>query len=105
MFELRPAAKEQLDIHFAGKDKELIRIYLASGCGGQRLSLALDERKDDDQVFEADGYSFLMEPALFEQAKPVTITFDAERGFGVESKMKFAEGGGCGSCGCSGSCG
>ena len=53
MFELRPAAKEQLDIHFTDKDKEPIRIYLASGCGGQRLSLALDERKDDDQVFEA----------------------------------------------------
>ena len=46
-----------------------------------------------------------MESDLFEQAKPVTVTFDADRGFGVESKMKFAEGGGCGSCGCSGSCG
>ncbi|GAB6111110.1 IscA/HesB family protein [Desulfomicrobium escambiense] len=104
MFILQPAAKEQLDQHFNGKDKEPIRIYLASGCGGPRLGLALDEHKTGDQVFEIDGYSFLMEEALFEQAKPVTVLFDQNTGFSVESSMVFPEGGGCSSCGCGGSC-
>ncbi|HCU68001.1 MAG TPA: adhesin [Desulfomicrobium sp.] len=105
MFNIQPTAKEQLDEHFKGKDKEPIRIYLASGCGGPRLGLALDEHKNGDQVFEIDGYSFLMEEALFEQAKPVTVLFDQNTGFSVESSMVFPEGGGCSSCGCGGSCG
>jgi Fe-S cluster assembly iron-binding protein IscA len=105
MITLQPAAKEQLDAHFTGKDKEPIRIYLASGCGGARLGLALDERKDGDQVLEAGGYSFLMEEGLFEQAKPVSVLFDENMGFTVESSMVFPEGGGCSSCGCGGSCG
>lgn len=113
MFVLNPAAKEQLDMHFNGKDKESIRIYLASGCGGPRLGLALDDTKDSDQVFEIEGYSFLMENDLFEQAKPVTVTFDQGMGFAVQSSIVFPEsgdgcssgGGGCSSCGCGGSCG
>ena len=106
MFVLNPAAKEQLDMHFNGKDKEPIRIYLASGCGGPRLGLALDEKKDSDNVFEVEGYSFLMENDLFEQAKPVTVAFDQGMGFTVQSSIVFPEsGGGCSSCGCGGSCG
>jgi Fe-S cluster assembly iron-binding protein IscA len=106
MFTLQPAAKAQLDEHFGGKDKEPIRIYLASGCGGPRLGLALDEKKADDQVFDVEGYSFLVEGSLFEQAKPMEVLFDQNTGFTVESSMVFPEGGGgCSSCGCGGSCG
>lgn len=106
MFTLEPAAKEQLDVHFSGKDKEPIRIYLAGGCGGPRLGLALDEQKAGDQVFDVEGYSFLMEDGLFEQAKPVTVLFNPDMGFSVQSNMVFPEGGGgCSSCGCGGSCG
>ena len=106
MFILQPAAKEQLDVHFGGKDKEPIRIYLASGCGGPRLGLALDEKKDGDQVFDVDGYSFLVESTLFEQAKPMSVGFDSNMGFSVDSSMVFPQsGGGCSSCGCGGSCG
>lgn len=106
MFVLKPAAKQQLDQHFNGKNAESIRIYLASGCGGPRLGLALDEQKDGDQIFDVDGYSFLMEEALFEQAKPVSVDFDQHMGFAIQSSMKFPEtAGGCSSCGCGGSCG
>jgi len=101
MFVLNPAAKEQLDMHFGDKDKEPIRIYLSSGCGGPRLGLALDDKKATDQVFEVDGYSFVMETALFEEAKPVTVTFDQNMGFAVQSSLVFpASKGGCSSCGC-----
>jgi hypothetical protein len=46
-----------------------------------------------------------MEEGLFEQAKPVSVLFDENMGFTVESSMVFPEGGGCSSCGCGGSCG
>lgn len=107
MFVLNPAAKEQLDQHFDGKDKEPIRIYMASGCGGPRLGLALDNQKDGDQVLDVDGYTFLVESALFEEGKPMTVNFDPQMGFAIESSIKFPEskGGGCSSCGCGGSCG
>ena len=94
MFILNPVAKAQLDEHFGGKDKEPIRIYLASGCGGPRLGLALDDKKAEDQVFEVDGYSFLVEGALFEQAKPMEVLVDQNTGFTVASSMVFPEGGG-----------
>ena len=31
MFELTKAAKEQLDMHFTGKDVSPIRVYMAAG--------------------------------------------------------------------------
>jgi len=31
MFELTKAAKEQLDMHFSGKEVSPIRVYLAAG--------------------------------------------------------------------------
>ncbi|HCF05217.1 MAG: HesB-like protein [Desulfomicrobiaceae bacterium] len=103
MFSLSSAAQRQLDQHFEGKDKEPIRVYLAAGCGGPRLGLALDEPKAGDATFEQGGYSFVMEQGLFDAAKPVEIDFNEQWGFVVKSSMQFPEGGGCSSCG--GGCG
>ncbi len=103
MFSLTPAAQRQLDLHFDGKTKEPIRVYLAAGCGGPRLALALDDAKPGDATFEQGGYSFLMEQGLFDAAKPVEVDFNDQWGFVVQSNLKLPQGGGCSSCG--GSCG
>lgn len=103
MFSLTPAAQRQLDLHFDGKAKEPIRVYLAAGCGGPRLALALDDPKPGDATFEEGGYSFLMEQQLFDAAKPVAVDFNDQWGFVVQSSLQFPEGGGCSSCG--GGCG
>jgi Fe-S cluster assembly iron-binding protein IscA len=103
MLTLTPAAQRQLDLHFEGKPKETIRVYLAAGCGGPRLALALDDAKSGDVTLDAGGYSFLMEQGLYDAAKPVEIDFSDAWGFVVNSSMAMPAGGGCSSCG--GGCG
>ena len=96
-------AKAQLDAYFAENEKAPIRIFLASGsCAGPMLTLALDEPKDSDDVFDIEGYSFVVDKELLTQAKPLTVDF-ACSGFSVDSSLKLSGGGGCGGgCSCSG---
>lgn len=100
-------AKSQLDAYFSENQKAPIRIFLtSSSCSGPRLTLALDEPKDSDDVFDVDGYSFVVDKELLEQAKPLAVNFSAA-GFTVDSSLELPTGGGCGGgCSCSGgSCG
>jgi len=64
--------------------------------------LALDEPKDNDDVFKVDGYTFLVEKELMAQAKSMTIDL-TYMGFQITSSLEL--GGGCGSSCSSGSCG
>jgi Fe-S cluster assembly iron-binding protein IscA len=98
-------AKTQLDVYFAENEKAPIRIFLSNSCAGPKLALALDEPKDSDDIFEVEGYSFVVDKELLAEAKPLAVDF-ACSGFSVDSSLKL-EGGGCGGgCSCSsGSCG
>jgi iron-sulfur cluster assembly protein len=59
--------------------------------------LALDEPKDNDDVFDVKGYKFLIDKNLMSSVAPITV--DLVNGyFNVSSSMKPAEGGACGSC-------
>jgi Fe-S cluster assembly iron-binding protein IscA len=64
--------------------------------------LALDEPKDSDDVFDTDGYSFIVDKDLMEKAKPVTVDL-SYMGFQVHSSLELG-GGGCGSSCSTGSC-
>ncbi|MGE4558401.1 MAG: IscA/HesB family protein [Desulfovibrionaceae bacterium] len=104
MIEVTPTAVEQLTEYFSGKDREPIRIYLANGCGGPKLALALDEARDEDEIMEAQGFSFMMDKELYDQAKPLTLDFN-QMGFDVKSSLELpSSSGGCSSCS-SGCCG
>jgi len=101
MITLSDAAREQLDGYFADKEKAPLRIFLAGGCCGAKLSLALDEFRDGDESVESQGYTLLAEKSLLAAAGKVVI--DAgEYGFSVESEnqLEGAGSGGCGSGGC-----
>jgi Fe-S cluster assembly iron-binding protein IscA len=98
MFEVSKAAKEQLDMHFEGKEASPIRVYLAGGCGGPRLALALDDQKDTDVVYEVDGHTFLVEKTLMGEAKTMLVEFHPYMGFNVKSELKIQNTGGCSSC-------
>ncbi len=93
-------AKAQLDQYFSENEKAPIRIFLAGGCSGSRLALALDDPKDTDDVFDVEGYSFVVDKGLLDQAKPLTVDF-ACSGFSIGSSLELG-GGGCGGCSCSG---
>lgn len=98
MFELTDSARKELDAYFDGKDKSPIRVYLApGGCSGPRLALALDEPRDEDKVFNDNGYSFCINSELFDDAKNITIDF-SDMGFSILSSLQLGGGGGCSGC-------
>ncbi|MBI9111857.1 IscA/HesB family protein [Maridesulfovibrio ferrireducens] len=105
MLKITNEAKEVLDQHFEGKDKEPIRIYIASACSGSRLALGLDAAKEGDETITLEGYDFVLDKDLLDQAKPMEINL-TPMGIEVSSSLVFeapSEGGSC--CGSCGSCG
>jgi hypothetical protein len=63
--------------------------------------MALDEPKDTDEVFNVNGFKFVMDKDFYEKAKPVKVDF-LGYGFRISSSIEF--GSSCSSCGTTGSC-
>jgi len=106
MVELTDSARTELDGYFAEHDKACIRIFLASGgCSGPRLALALDEPAETDEKYVCNGYDFIVDKSLAQEAGTMTVDM-TYMGFQVHSDLKIPQGGGCG-CGSSaeGACG
>lgn len=99
MIEITPSVTEQLDNYFQDKEKAPIRVYLAAGCGGESLSLALDTELETDLTKEIDGYTFLVDKELSQQAGAIKMDMTPE-GFAITSEVQVGGGG----CGCGGSC-
>ncbi len=60
--------------------------------------MALDESKENDEVFNEKGITFVIEKKLFEEAKPISIDFvQSPMGAGFAIKSELSKGGGCGS--------
>ncbi len=108
MFDVSEKAGEKIQ-EFLKSVEEVhpIRLMLTEGgCSGPALGMALDERRDGDQEFQAHGLTFLMTKDLFEQVKPIYIDFiETPSGAGFRVSSSLEAGGGCGSGGCCGSCG
>ncbi|MFW5487855.1 MAG: IscA/HesB family protein [Desulfovibrio sp.] len=100
MLEMTDTAREEIEKYFADKEKAPIRIFLASGCSGASLALALDEPNDTDEQGEVNGITFVMDKELYDQAKPLTLDI-GPMGFQVLSSLELPSGGSC-SGGCSG---
>ncbi len=64
--------------------------------------MALDEAKDTDEVYEVDGFKYIVDKEFLKEATPIKVDF-TDVGFKVESNIKVDEAA-CGSCGSSGSC-
>jgi iron-sulfur cluster assembly accessory protein len=102
MFNVTEKAQEQIREYFAGKDRMPIRVFLhQGGCGGPQLAMALDEKKDTDTVFTFDGVEYLVDSKFLTDAQPIGVDY-IETGFKVTSSLQL--GGGCSSCGTTGSC-
>ena len=97
MLTISESAVKELDVFFSDRGKSPIRVYLAGGCGGPRLSLALDAPGDDDISEERCGYTFCMEKALHDQTGDISVDLSA-MGFSVDSVNPMG-GGGCSGCG------
>ena len=101
MIQVSESAIEAVTEYFATTDVKPIRIFLTQGCGGQQLAMALDEIKDTDAVHDAGKFQFVMDRSLLDQAQPVQVDY-ANLGFKISSSLEL--GGGCQSCGSTGSC-
>ncbi len=102
MISVTEAAQEQVREYFNGKEVQPVRIFVNNmGCGGPSLAMALDEKKDTDDGFVYDGVEYIMEKDLMAKATPVKVDFTG-MGFALDSNLSL--GGGCSSCGSSGSC-
>jgi hypothetical protein len=66
--------------------------------------MALDEPKDTDNVYDVNGFKFIMDKDFDEKAKPVTIDFMGY-GFKISSSIDFGPASGCSACSSSGGCG
>ena len=69
------------------------------------MTLALDERRDDDEVFETDGFTFLVEKQLFGNTGNLKIDM-TYFGFSVDAERMVPSGASCSTGSCStGGCG
>ncbi len=63
--------------------------------------MALDEPRDTDDVFEVDGFKYIVNKEFMERAKPIKVDYQVY-GFKVDSGIDLGEG--CKSCGSTESC-
>jgi len=61
--------------------------------------MALDEPKDNDSVFDIDGFQYIVNNDLLEKAKPIKIDFQ-QIGFKIDSSLNFGPADGCAGCSC-----
>lgn len=101
MFEVTDKASEMIRELLAGREEPVsaIRIIVSEGgWSGATVGMALDEPEENDEKFEKDGLSFVINKQLLEDIKPVKVDFletDNGSGFYISSGLS-----GCGTCSC-----
>ena len=63
--------------------------------------MALDEPKENDEAYDIDGFTYIIDKEFMKKAAPVKIDF-IDYGFKLTSSIRFD--GGCGGCGGNTSC-
>src|ERR671921_2636622 len=101
MVELTDIAAEKVRAFMQGQTAEGdigLRVGVrGGGCSGFQYSLALDEQRDDDQVFDHEGIKVLVDPASLRYVDGSTVDYTESlmgAGFEVQNPNVVA------SCGC-----
>jgi len=103
MLKVTKLAIDKIAEYLQDREVKPIRIFLNSGgCGGTNLAMVLDELKDTDEVFDIDGFQFVVDKELLKEAAPIKVDF-AHFGFQIDCAIEFQEG--CSGCGTSSACG
>lgn len=102
MFTVTEKANEMIRDFMKNRKENLpIRVMVfEGGCSGTSLGMALDEQQTDDQVFEDNGLTFVINQELFNQIQPITVDFiESPHGSGFKLSSSFVStGSGCGTC-------
>ncbi len=77
MFDVSEEASEKIKQFLEGREGlQTIRVLITEGgWRGPYLAMALDEQKENDRVFTERGVTFLIEKALFDRVKPISIDY------------------------------
>jgi Fe-S cluster assembly iron-binding protein IscA len=77
MFEVSEEASEKIRQFLEGREGfQAIRILMTEGgWKGPYLVMALDEQRENDEVFTERGVKFLIEKSLLERVKPIRIDY------------------------------
>ena len=103
MLEVTKSATDKIAEYFKDREVAPIRIFLsAGGCGLPSLALYLDEPNDTDNVFNIDGFQFIVDKKFMKEAEPIKVDF-TRSGFQFYCSLEFEEG--CSACATSSSCG
>jgi Fe-S cluster assembly iron-binding protein IscA len=92
VFEVSEEASEKVKQFLEGREGlQVIRVLTTEGgWRGPYLVMALDEQKEDDEVFTKRGVTFVIEKALFERVKPIRIGYTHSTlgsGYTLESEL------------------
>ncbi len=102
MLEITKSAKDKIAEYFKDREIEPIRIFLsAGGCAMPSLALDVDEPKDTDTVFDIDGFKYIIDKELLQEAESIKVDF-SEFGFQFDCSLEFEDE--CTACETSGCC-
>jgi len=108
MLVLSDSAREELQAYFDDRGEQAaVRVFLANGCSGVRLSLAIDEAGEEDETFDSGGFTFVVAKDLLELTGNLNIDL-GPMGFDITSDNPIDigdSGGGCSGCPSAGACG
>lgn len=65
--------------------------------------MALDEPKESDEVFDIEGFKYVVDREFVEKVQPIKVDF-VDIGFRLSCGVDFGAGA-CGACASSGTCG
>ena len=103
MLQVTKSAIEKISEYFKDKPLNPVRILLhAGGCTMPSLALDVDEPQDTDEVFDIDGFQFVINRILLKEVGPIKVDYNARSGFQFDSSFEFEDG--CSAC-MSGNCG
>jgi iron-sulfur cluster assembly protein len=95
MLEVSTEASEKIKEFLSEQEgPKTIRVLMTEGgWRGPYLVMALDEQKEDDEVFTVEGVTFVIEKALFERIKPILIEYThSTLGAGYTLKSELLKG-------------
>jgi len=70
MLEVTKSATDKIAEYFKDREVAPIRIFLsAGGCGLPSLALDLDEPNDTDNIFDIDGFQFIVDKKFMKEAE------------------------------------
>jgi Fe-S cluster assembly iron-binding protein IscA len=96
MIEITKSAIEKISEYFKDNEVKPVRILIhGGGCAMPSLALDVGEPKDTDNVFDIDGFQFVINRYLLKEAEPIKVDYN-KYGFQFDSSLEFE--GGCSAC-------